>query len=312
MFEKAPIGRLFVPGKVIQIRRGLCIERIVFVEVQEHIRHVRAMVDFLYPDACDRVRLGADWHDLGKKFLNHSYNRALQGVTGKKRKGFASRENQVKDFWGHLAEGEVTPKEAFRAFEWFVREDGSRELTSHVRIWPHKDNPERPDEVTRYDYQFDPPFGFHAAEVEATDLPADLADADRRYLLDLIHLHHSFQADKLVEAAAEHGEGIIHDLYRLMVCDHFGSGWAEHVAQVLEQGDVTERGSGMRFAEFELTLKSDVIQIKRDEPHVHGQIVLFHDGRTLDLDVHYFVFDFYLDGAEEAARQAQTKRGGRK
>jgi len=297
MYDKSPIGRLFVPGKVIQIRRGLPIERLVFIEVQEHIRHVRAMLDFLYPGASDNLRRGADWHDLGKRFLSYGYSQALRSVIGKKRKALTSRECQAKDFWGHLADGEVSPAEAFCAFKRFVRKDGSGELTSHVKIWPHRDNPDHPNEVTRYDYQIDPPFGFHAADVEAADLPTDLPDAGRRYVLDLIHLHHSFQADKLVEAAAEHGEGIIHDLYRLMVCDHFGSGWAEHVTQTLEYGDLIARGSSMRFAEFELIAQGDVRQVKRDEPHVHGQITLLHNGQTLALDVHYFVFDFHLDGA---------------
>lgn len=312
MFTQAPIGRLFVPGKVIQIRHGRSVERIAFIEVQEHTRHVRAMLDFLYPDASDNLKYGADWHDLGKKFLSYGYSQALRSVIGRQRKDLTSREWQKKDFWGDLVEGEISPTEALCAFERFVRKDGSGELTAHVKFWPHRDNPDQPNEVTRYDYQFDPPFGFHAADVEAIDLPADLSDTDRGYLLDLIHLHHSFQADKLVEAASEHGECIIHDLYRLMVCDHFGSGWAEHVAQTLEQGDMVARGSGMRFAEFEFVLQDDIRQIQRDKPHVHGQITLLHNGQTLDLDLHYFVFDFHMDGAEEVARQNQVKRGGRK
>ena len=314
MFEHFPIGRLFVPGKVIQIRRGLAIERIVFIEVQEHIRHVRVMLDFLYLDAGEHLKLGADWHDLGKKFVNSDYSRALRQVLGKKRQNVVTREKQVADFWGTLDEGKVTPTEAFGAFKSFVRssKDGTGALTRHVTIWPHKDNPQKPDEVTRYDYQFDPPFGFHAADVEAIDLPASLSEFDQRYMLDLIHLHHSFQADKLVEAAAEHGEQIIHDLYSLMVCDHFGSGWADYVVQALEHGDLVERGSGMRFAEFELQAQGNVREIKRDEPHVLGQVTLIRDGQTLDLDVHYYVFDFHLDGAEEATRQPQAKRGRRK
>jgi len=312
MFDKAPIGRLFVPGKIIQVRRGSAVERLAFIEVQEHVRHVRAMLDFLYPEASNRLKLGADGHDLGKKFLNSGYASELRAVIGRERRGIISRENQAEDFWGRFSEGEVTPIEAFDAFRRFVRKNGNGELTFHAKIWPQRDNPDQPDEVTGYGYQFDPPFGFHAAEVEAEDLPAGLSNVEQHYLLDLIRLHHSFQADKLVEAAAEHGEAIIHDLYRLMVCDHFGSGWVERVVQTLERGDAIARGGGMRFAEFKLNEKDDACEMRRDEPHVHAQITLVHDGRELDMDVHYFVFDFHLNGAEEARGQAETKRGGRK
>ncbi len=314
MFDYSPIGRLFVPGKIIQIRRGHSIERIAFVEVQEHIRHVRRILDFLYPGAGQRLRLATECHDLGKKFLNWRYINALRSVVGSERAAQARHEQQANDFSGTLNEGDVSPYEAFAAYKVFLLPSKTRKgaLGRRLTVWSHRDNPEKPEEVTSFDFRLEPPFGFHAAEVDDTDLPASIPKSDRGYVLELIHLHHSFQADRLVEAAAEHGEQVIHDLYSLMVCDHFGSGWADHVVQALEHGDQSARKGVMRFAEFDLQVQDSVREIRRDEPHVHGNVTLLHGLQTLELDVHYHVFDFHLDGAAEARRQSDTKQRRRK
>lgn len=313
MFEKAPIGNLFVPGKVIPIRHGSTIEHIAFIEVQEHVRHVKAIMDFLYPHADEKLRSAACCHDIGKKFLNNSYSLALQEIIGKNRKNLTKREQQLKDYWGQQVNGEITPTEAFLAFLDYSLKTGEGGSKLHLKIWTHKDNLETTDETVRYSYKFDPPFSHHhAMDVGGKDLLQGPADVNQQYLLEMVHLHHSFQIDKIVEAAAEYGDAIITDLHHLMVCDHFGSQCAEQVVQFLENGEVFEWNSGMRFAEFEIIIKENILQIKREEPHIHGQITLVHDSRSLDLDVHYFVFDFHFDGAEDTARLIQRKKGGRK
>lgn len=218
--------RVFVPGKIIQVRsqeQSLVVSRLVFISVEEHARHVSEMLAWLYPDATELQKAGATLHDVGKKV----------GARTDFTKGLGLTPEELRaDFYGSDAtKAYLAPQEAGTRYVAFA-EDGR-----HRRLWPTADGSE-----VRMD--LDPPFGNHAADATEDDirryrtgtlnLGQDLGSLD--YVLNLVRLHHSFQPDRIIGACARHGEGFVTDLYRLIVADHTGSRWAEYVAQKLEGG----------------------------------------------------------------------------
>lgn len=226
--------RIFVPGKVIQIRDGqnpLVVSKLAFVSVEEHVRHVAEMLEWLFPDASAEQRAAARLHDVHKKvgarfdFLREcGFNRA------------PTSDQLLADFYGNgKDQPTLSPGDAAQAFLKFVRGPG------RMRLWPVRAGDASVKEV-RLD--LDAPFGNHAADATEGDLlpytdgSFTIEDASVRcsYILNLVRLHHSFQPDRMISACAEHGEQLARDLYRLIVADHAGSRWAEYVVQQLEQG----------------------------------------------------------------------------
>ena len=271
-----PLRQIFIPGKIIQIQRENVIEQLALIEVEEHIRHVRVMLDWLYPDTSDNLKMAADWHDIGKKInLRFDYVNELKVLNNRSDE---RRSILTDDFYGKTTECSVTPNEAAKAYVRFLQS----KQKEHIKTQGNG-------------YRLNPPFGFHAATVQHTDFPTDLGDNDRNYIINLIHLHHVFSPDKLVEAAAEHGEDILKDLYQLIVADHFASEWATKVVHQLEGVEEKESNREWRFAEKTLN-GEDAQDIKRDGNVVFGQIILNCESQQLKLNVNYYLQDFRFDG----------------
>jgi hypothetical protein len=293
-----PMGKLFVPGKIIQLKEGHIIKRLALIEVEEHVRHVRAMLDWLYPAASERQQMLADLHDIGKKIdLRWSYARQFKDSLKQDSEG---RRRQLRaDFLGQLDGTEITPSQAAEAYVAFLKSETYR----HVRTWRWDGG---------YNYRLDSPFGgFHASTVRLNDLPDDLAEQERTYILEVIRLHHTFRPDRLIEVAAEYGEDVLHDLYRLIVCDHLGSEWAGRLVDILEGNEVAVYKGGMRFAEFVVEAEGEPRVVKRDGPAVTGQVHLGCGNKRLALDVHYYLVDFYFDGSKMAQQSKRRRRSKR-
>lgn len=272
-----PLGQIFVPGKIIQIPRENAIEQLALIEVEEHIRHVRVMLDWLYPDASDNLKMAADWHDIGKKIdLWPDYANKLNVLSNHPD---GRRHVLTDDFYGRETVDSVTPYESAEAYIEFLINPQKKHIRSQ-----------------RWGYHLDPPFfGFHASTVQHNDLPKDLEDSDQNYIINLIHLHHRFSPEQLVEAAADHGEDMLKDLYQLIVADHFASEWATNVVHQLEGVDEKESNREWRFAEKTLN-GEDAQDIKRDGNVVFGQITLNCESQQLKLNVNYYLQDFHFDG----------------
>lgn len=229
-----PHPKIFVPGKIIQVRNSedpLILSKLVFISVEEHVRHVVEMLKWLFPDATQEQRAGAALHDVHKKVgARYDFFHACG------RKHAPPEEDLRGDFYGdgNNCMG-LAADEASQGFLKFADDPRRR------RLWPV-----RGDDGTVSDVRLDldPPFGNHAAEATEEDLlpyrdgSVVLAEApaQRNYVLNLVRLHHSFQPDRIIGACAQHGDGIARDLYRLIVADHAGSRWAEYVVQQLEGG----------------------------------------------------------------------------
>lgn len=182
----------------------------------------------------------------------------------------------------------------------------------HAKCYVVRHTPEDPDSpAASARYQLDPPFGNHAASVEIDDLH-DVPDNDLSYVHSLIQLHHSFQVDKLVATAAQHGEGIIADLYRLMTADQEGSRWAEYVVQKLEGGEEKPQGR-FGFSEFALEAISKSMEVLRTDTHVRAEVVLTAKRRP-DLGERMLRVEYHLSNCDLNPDKllATKKTGGRK
>lgn len=298
------MGQLFSIGKIIQIRKDLlAVERLAFVETEKHIRHVAEMLDWLYPDASHRLRKAAELHDLGKKiYLERDF-----AQNGRRWDSRLSRENLMADFY---QPGSV--KDTFTAEEAMKRYLVFLERGPHVKcsvLWQNPEDPDSPIIAARY--QLDPPFGNHAASLEIEDLRGVPAE-DLNYVHGLIQLHHSFQVDKLVAMAAQYGEEIIHDLYRLMTADQEGSRWAEYVVQQLEGGEEKPQGK-FGFSEFAVETASKPREALRNGSHVQGQITL-RATRRPDLGERMLSVDYYVTDCDLTPDKflSSKRKGGRK
>ncbi|MGD9728031.1 MAG: hypothetical protein AB7G68_03530 [Nitrospiraceae bacterium] len=228
-----PHPKIFVPGKIIQVRNPedpLILSKLVLISVEEHVRHVVEMLDWLFPDATEVQHAGAVLHDIHKKVgARYGFFHAC----GRKP---AAPEDLLADFYGNgRVSMDLSAKDASQGFLKFVDDPQRRHL------WPIRRDDGSVSEV-RVDLA--PPFGNHAAEATESDLlpyrdgSVVLAEAPTQldYVLNLVRLHHSFQPDRVIGACAQHSDGIARDLYRLIVADHAGSRWAEYVVQQLEGG----------------------------------------------------------------------------
>jgi len=265
-----PNPRIFVPGKIIQVRgqeNPLIVIKLVLLSVEEHIRHVVEMLEWLYPDATPTQKIGARLHDVGKKV----------GARGDFLRGHKFTEEMLRsDFFGIQGDSYLSPHDSGQKYLAFAQDN------RHRRLWPIWDEAKRLQDV-RMD--LDPPFGNHAADATEKDVcPYKDGSSNlehnseaRDYILNLIRLHHSFQPDRIIDACAQHGEGMVVGLYRLIVADHMGSRWAEYVVQNLEAGveklehedffcDVEVSAVGVPLAQGDRNgQKVGVIRLRRDK-----------------------------------------------
>jgi len=300
--------QLFSIGKIIQIRTDpLTVKRLAFVETEEHIRHAVEMLDWLYPDASHILRRGTELHDIGKKlYLERDFT-----YNGRKWDSRLSRENLTADFYQRGdVKGLFTPDEAIKRYLSFIR----RSDFKHMKCFAVRQKPEddsSPGVVSRYQYQLDPPFSSHAALIEPDDLQ-DIPEVERSYVHSLIQLHHNFQVDKLVATAAQHGEAIISDLYRLMTADQEGSRWTEYVVQKLGGGQETPQGK-FGFSEFAIEAVAAPIEISHDGNHIQGQIMLKATRRP-DLGERMIIVDYYLSDCDLTPQKLLSgkKKGDKK
>jgi hypothetical protein len=228
------VPRIFIPGKIVQVRDAqdpLLLSKLVLISVEEHVRHVVEMLEWLFPGATAEQRAGARLHDVRKKVgARYDFFRDC----GFKRTPTATELRA--DFYGN-GDSRLTlsPTAAAQGFLRFAQDPKRR------RLWPVRGDG---GIVTDVRLDLDPPFGNHAAEATEDDLVPyrdgafTLAGTPGRcdHVLSLVRLHHSFQPDRIVSACAQHGEQLAQDLYRLIVADHAGSRWAEYVVQLLEGG----------------------------------------------------------------------------
>lgn len=276
MIVPFPLRQIFVPGKIISIVRGNAIEQFALIEVEEHIRHVQMILDWLYPeDTSENLKKAAEWHDIGKKIdLRFDYANELKVLSNHSDE---RRRILTDDFYGRAIVNSIGPNEAAKAYVKFLENSQKK----HIR-------------AQRGGYRLDPPFGFHASTVQSDDLPKDLEDNDRSYIINLIHLHHTFSPERLVEAAADHGQEILDDLYKLIVADHFASEWTTKVVNQIENVEEQEYRGEMRFAEKVVETKKKAQVVKREGNVVFGQITLNCESRQLTLNVNYYLQDFHL------------------
>lgn len=276
-----PLRKIFIPGKIIHFQKGNAIHKLAMIEVEEHIRHVRAMLDWLYGDNSTEIqRYAADFHDIGKKIeLRDDFLAFLKGK-GKKKAAQKQidKETLKKDFYGEPVEITIDPEESAKAYTNFLLK---AKAYSHIQV-----------EKTfgSMQYRLDPPFGAHAAVVKTEDLPEKVAKRD--HIASIIQLHHTFRPDRVIEAAAEHGEEVLHGLYRLIVCDHFASEWASYVVNTLEQNEQPEYRGKMRFAEVTVEKEGEPEMVERKGASVIGRISLKCNDKRLTLEVSYYLADF--------------------
>lgn len=295
--------QLFSIGKIIQIRTGpLTVTRLAFMETEEHIRHVVEMLKWLNPNASETLCRAAELHDIGKKiYLQHNF--VQSGRKGDSRLSL-SQKNLRADFYQQgSVMGLFTPDEAMKRYLAFLER-------GYAKCFVVRQNAEDTDsEIVVARYQLDPPFDYHAASVEVDDLQG-VSDADLSYVYSLIQLHHNFQVDKLVTTAAQHGEDIIADLYRLMTADQEGSRWAECVVQKLEKGEEKPQ-SKFGFSEFAVEAVAEPTEVSRSSTHVQGQVIL-KATRRLDLGELTLTVDYYVSDCEFLNTELATKKKGGK
>ena len=215
-----------------------------------------------------------------------------------------NRENLIKDFYqqGNV-QGKFTATDAIKRYLAFL------EQGENIKCYPIRQNPQEDNSpIISARYGLTPPFGPHAASVQREDLRG-FPETDLDYIHSLIQLHHNFQVDKLVPTAAQHGEGIIEELYRLMTADGEGSRWAEYLVQKLECGEEQPQGK-FGFSEFAIKPITEPIEISRDGFHVRGQIILKAMHRPdLELTVDYYITDYDLIPDKYLSKK---KKGGRR
>jgi hypothetical protein len=317
-----PRPKIFVPGKIIQVRNAedpLVLSKLALISVEEHVRHVVQMLDWLFPDVTDAQHAGAAVHDVHKKVGAHGEFLRLSGFK-------SSQERLCADFYGNGdAQTVLAPGDAANGYLKFIQERQGR------RLWPVRDDA---GEITDVRVDLDPPFGNHAAEATEDDLlpyrDGSLVLAEDRtrcdYVLNLVRLHHSFQPDRIIDACAQHGDGIARDLYRLIVADHAGSRWAEYVVQRLEGGlEKPERVDFFGDEEIEVAieavargsdhgLQTGVVHLQRSNLPIETG-----DVREAELLVRYYpvAVDWDLRQLVDAAsttaasRRQQPSRGAR-
>jgi len=290
--------QIFTIGKVIQIRSSpLKINRLAFIETEEHIRQVIQMLDWLYPNARENLRQAACLHDIGKKiYLQSDFTQGDKRLT---------QQKLGDDFYQSANGGETfTAEEAIQRYLTFLKQ-------GHAKPFPvYKNSEDENSPIAEVRYQLDPPFGQHAAMIERTDLRG-VADGQLDYVHTLIQLHHNFQVDKLVAAAAEHGEDIINDLYCLITADQEASRWAEFVVQTLEKGAEKPEGR-FRFSEFSIEPVSSPEENRRKDAHVQGQVTLKASHCPAPSEW-AFVVDYYVTECDFLTPELrERKRGGKK
>ena len=296
--------QIFSIGKVIQIRTDPCtVKRLAFIETEEHIRHVVEMLNWLYPEASEIVCRATELHDIGKKlYLQHRF-------VFNRQKGYnpLNRENLINDFYqqGNV-QGKFTATDAIKRYLVFLGQD------KNVKCYPIRQNPQEDNSsIVSARYGLTPPFGPHAASVQREDLRG-VPENDLDYVHSLIQLHHNFQVDKLVPTAAQHGEGIIEDLYHLMTADSEGSRWAEYLVQKLECGEEQPQGK-FGFSEFAIEPTTEPMKISRDDCHVQGQVTLkamrCPDLPKLELTVDYYVAECVLTPDKYSSKKKKGERG---
>jgi hypothetical protein len=260
-----PNPAIFVPGKIIQIRSKddpLRLSKLAFISVEDHTQHVAGMHQWLCPMATTRQEAGAILHDVGKKVGVH------WGLLS------AGSRTLRDDFYGKPI-GNVTlrPEEFARRYLEFIRKDSHR-----MRLWPVPDDTGHLADI-RVDLS--PPFGSHAADAAEEDLrpfrsaalELETDDEARDYVLNLVHLHHSFQPDRIITACARHGERFVADLYHLIVADHMGSRWAEYVVQQLESGlEMPDREDA--FGDVRVSVAADPCRLEAEGEMRVGSIML--------------------------------------
>lgn len=263
-----PNPAIFVPGKIIQIRSQgdpLRLEKLAFISVEDHIHHVIAMHQWLCPIGTAVQEAGAILHDVGKK-VGARWD-FLGGVR-------AGAKVLREDFYGRSI-GNVTlpPEKSAQHYLEFIRMNAHR-----MQLWPVRDEAGRIQDV-RLDLSV--PFGNHAADATEDDLrpfhgtalDLDTDHEARDYVLSLVHLHHSFQPDRIIGACARHGDRFAADLYHLIVADHMGSRWAEFVVQHLEAGlEMPDRED--IFGDVKVSAPVDAEQEEADGEMRAGSIML--------------------------------------
>jgi len=304
-----PNPAIFIPGKTIQIRSmddPLHLGKLAFISVENHIQHVAEMHKWLCPMATARQEAGAILHDVGKKV----------GVRKNLLSGTRAGSQTLRDDFYGTPIGNVTlrPEEFAKRYLAFLREDSRR-----MRLWPVRD-----DMGHRTDIRVDlsPPFGSHAADATEDDLQPfrnaalelETDHEARDYVLNLVHLHHSFQPDRIVTACARHGERFAADLYHLIVADHMGSRWAEYVVQQLEAGlETPDREDA--FGDVRVSVAADPWRLEGDGEMRAGAMMLrrsrlpgeLSDPAGAKLLVRYYVVGTNWNLVEELERQTAWK-----
>lgn len=281
------MGQLFTIGKVIKIHTDpRTVKKLAFVETEEHIRHVVETLKWLYPNASKALYRAAELHDIGKKiYLQRDF-----AQSGGERDNRLTRQNLITDFYQQgSVEGTFTPAEAIKRYLTFLKHDHAKCFV--VRQNPEDNDEDNDSEIVAARYQLDPPFGNHAASLQIDDLEYVPPD-ESNYVYSLVQLHHNFQVNKLIAAAAEHGEKIITDLYCLMTADQEGSRWAEYIVQKLEGGEEIPQGK-FGFSEFAVEPTAEPIEILRNSEHIQGQVTL-KAARRPDLGEKTLIVDYYL------------------
>ncbi|MGE0826759.1 MAG: hypothetical protein AB7G75_18595 [Candidatus Binatia bacterium] len=294
------MGKLFTIGKIIQIRDNPeKVNRLAFVETEEHLRHAHEIVQWLYPNASPGLARAAKEHDVGKKvyllpdFVRHSGKRDPRLTSEKLR----------SDFYGEYEGEAFQAEEAIARYLEFVKDP------KHVKpsvIRRNSEDDTSPVEQVRY--KLDPPFGNHAASVELADLREE-PNSDLGYLHTLIQLHHNFQVEKLVAAGAQYGDDIVKDLYRLITTDHEASRWAEYVVQKLEGGEEPPQGK-FGFSEFGVEVVEEPQATVRSGIHVQGRVKLRATHRP-DLGEWVLIVDYYASGCDVSLSMFEQTRGKR-
>lgn len=304
-----PAPAIFVPGKIIQIRSKddpFRLAKLAFISVEDHIQHVTAMHQWLCPLGSAVQEAGAILHDVGKKV----------GARGDFLGGVRAGARVLRDdFYGRpVGNVNLPPGKSAQRYLEFIRMDGRR-----MRLWPVRDDAGRIQDV-RLDLSA--PFGNHAADAtdddlrpfQGTALDLETDHEARDYVLSLVHLHHSFQPDRIIRACARHGERFVADLYHLIVADHMGSRWAEFVVQQLEAGlELPDRED--IFGDVKVSLTADADQQEARGEMRAGSIVLRRarlpgerdDPLDVKLVVRYHVATTNWDLVDELERQTARK-----
>lgn len=290
--------QLFSIGKIIQIRTHPDrVLRLAFIETEEHLRHAGEIVQWLYPNAGHELKRAAREHDIGKKlYLQREFARGKG-----KRDARLLQDNLRRDFYGEYQGKTFSVEEAIERYLKFIEGDGRVTLSVMRQNFEDDSSP-----IERIRYRLAPPFGNHAASVALQDLRDDLA-GDLNYIHILIQLHHNFQVDKLVAAAAQFGEPIIADLYRLVTADHEASRWAEFVVQRLEGGEEEPPGK-FGFSEFAVEMVSTPEELSRNGTHVQGQVKLKATRRP-DLGEKSLTVEYYLSDCDLSPERFATAKG---